>query len=175
MKANIKWQIYVLISICLSGICLATNVYFTNGSGDQEWSNPANWNMQGLSNPIPDQNSNWVIMSLSNGVIIHDGDAAQCTSMRVGSASTTAKMWMTGGTLTQNDWFMVGTDSSSTVGEFHMSGGVITLAAPFWIGYMGQGHVFLSGGTINATDFTIGQAGGSGTIDISVRSSVWLL
>jgi hypothetical protein len=48
-----------------------------------------------------------------------------------------------------------------------MNGGTATFAGILDLGYAGTGHINLYGGTIDAANFAIGNAGGSGTMDIT--------
>ena len=145
----------LLIVVCLVGASVGEVVVFNNANGNRQWTDPGNWDMGTLLNPLPDQNANWVVLATTDGPIISDGMAAEATSIRVGFGFGIGNMQMTGGTLDMNDWLMVGTDAPDGVGTFDMSGGVITTTAPFWVGFVAEGHATMSGGIINASDFSM--------------------
>jgi hypothetical protein len=179
MSTCVRMCLVGLLVACLSSVSFGFVVTWTNAGGDQKWDNPANWDMSELlaqvppiTNTLPNQNANWVVMATSFGPKIMAGMAAEATSIRCGNPAGVT-MRMTGGTLTMNDWFMTGTDAPDGIGTFIMSGGTITTTAPFWVGFVGEGHVTMSGGIINASDFTMnvtGQVGDKAALSTMVMS-----
>lgn len=149
-----RYVFSVLVVVCLASVSFGDVVTFTNGSGTRLWTDPGNWDMGGLANPLPDQNANWVVFGTTNGPIISDGMACEATSIRVANPSG-GTMIMTGGTLDLNDWMMVGSDAPDGLGYFTMTGGAITTPVWFAVGFVGEGHFDMSGGTIDALDLHI--------------------
>lgn len=153
---------------CVVLFSLAVNVSavsWDNDSGDNLWSNPVNWNPNGLPTIGVE-----VAIGGTDGPIINSPTTATGIRIRVGAGSG-ANLTMNSGTLNAGEWLMIGADAPSTPGTFTMSDGAINLgsSAPgnghLWIGYMSSGTFTMNGGTINVPGrFGLSWSGGSAVV-----------
>jgi len=164
-------------------------IYWDDDGIDHLWSTTANWS----TDTVP---------TIADSVSIDDPDdthceiqagiTAQCSTLRVGNASCTTNLDISGGSLSA-DGAYVGVDNSSGhgilnmsgglfstgglqigwsgIGTLNMTGGTIELSGNLVIpGQTGTGSVSLHGGTINASDLRITSA--SGSMDITLGTLV---
>ncbi|MCK4959530.1 MAG: PASTA domain-containing protein, partial [Planctomycetes bacterium] len=154
---------------------------WTNGGADRLWRNSANWS----GGAVPNSLDKAAIRNVSiSGPIIDSSTTALAANMVVGDFGSTAdSVDMTGGSLTDGGWLILGygavnngtfTISSGTAdiggnllvgfngaGTIDMTGGSITIGSTFGISWdasalgTSTGSVFLDGGTISAGAFTM--------------------
>jgi len=144
----------VALGMILASSGHAADVNWTGLAGDRLWSNPANWS----SNEVPGA-SDIVFVDVPaalapNGPIIQSGDEAKINGLLCEKAGEPT-MTMTGGTLDISDYIWWG-DGPDCFGTFYMSGGTVTTAAEFELGWGGGGGIwYMTGGTINAQELVI--------------------
>ena len=165
MFRKLLFSISLVLLAALVGNSWGASLW-NDGGPDHLWKTANNWN----PNAVP-TSSDSVTISLVTGPTIDAGTTANALEIRVGATGgATSIMTMTGGTLTTVNWFMLGTETSTTKGRLDISGGVITLGPStinghFWVGFRGTGTVNMTGGTITVTNlFAIARDdGGAGT------------
>jgi len=146
-------------------------IYWDNGGLTSLWTIPHNWN----GNKYPHSVHNVVLTpenaSGQDSPLIQDGIDAQAKVLILGSGSDpdTPKLNMTGGSLTTADTFYIGFESRGT---FNISGGVVnTLTSWLIVGHDGAaGSLNITGGTINADQITVGYYSGTGNISMAEGS-----
>lgn len=80
-----------------------------------------------------------------------------------GSDSSTGYVWQSGGTVTTPSILMgrgINSSAPNATGEYHLSGGTLTVTSGLNIGNTAAatGRLFVSGGTLNAKNITVGSA-----------------
>jgi hypothetical protein len=157
----------------LAGSALALDLMWTNDTGSALWNEPDNW-------------SPAVVPSIATGdkakinawwgppweVYINAGMAAECQWLVVGDMGYYGELYMTGGTLNVaassplfDSWTIVGYGLDD-IGVFTLNGGTVTTANRLYVGFQGQGYLFMNGGVMN-----IGGTFGIGFGEISTTGS----
>ncbi len=132
---------------------------WTNGNGNRLWSTAANWS----GSVVPTNLDKAAIRNQAIlGPIIQSGITAVANQIVVGDwSSTNDTIDMTGGSLTTNDWFVLGY-SSANHGTFTMSAGTVNVGSNLYVGSSGTGTLDITGGAITVTGtFGIAQLTGS--------------
>ncbi len=132
---------------------------WTNGNGNRLWSTAANWS----GGVVPTNLDKAAIRnSAVSGPIINTGTTAVANTVVVGDwSSTNDTIEMTGGTLTTNDWFVLGYGATNH-GTFTVSAGTANIGSTMYVGNSGIGTLTITGGAINVTGaFGIAQLTGS--------------
>jgi hypothetical protein len=138
------------------------DVEWTNGSGDRLWRNSANWDLGYVPTSIDKAGIRNASVS---GPIIDGSTTAQANKVVCGDwGSTSDTLDMTGGTLTTNEWLILGYDSNNS-GTFTMSAGTVNVGTDLYVGFSGTGTLDITGGTITVTGiFGVAQTGGTGYV-----------
>jgi len=184
------WASFVLL-LSMAAVSFAIDVTWTNGGGDGDFNNTANWSPA----QIPNETSDKAIIPMAAGPVFSVGRTA--TAYRVLMQGTNGTITMDGGTLTTNNYLDIGygasdsgtlTVNSGTINvatylycgrdgaaTINMSGGAINIAATFYVARdpTSTGTVNLSGGTISCNVLTIElNAGATGLIDITASGAL---
>lgn len=145
---------------------LATGQTWTNSAGDNDFSNPGNWN----TGEVPNSTQNATINSSgSNKAILSSIINGASRSLRVG-VSGTGELDIENGavysTTNASGNCLVG-HNSSDVGTINQNSGAIIIASDIRIGQSGTGVWNLNNGLVKATRGSFHLGGGSGTFKIS--------
>lgn len=156
----------------MTGNALADTAHW-RGTSDQDWGNADNWWMEGAdSTGVPTSADEVKIYSPfgeppSDPVI--SGIAAVGSNIAVGSVEPEAGnvLTMNSGTLTTNDWLILGYLPGSD-GTLDMNGGDVTLGTHLYAGFYGNGTLNMTGGTIDAAMALMvgGLAGSTGHLQL---------
>ncbi len=171
----------VVVVSMFGAIGNAADVKWTGGGSDNLWSTPANWSSNRVPGIADEVYVDVPAAKAPNGPIIQDGIDAKIVGLLCEAAGE-PEITMTGGTLEISDYIWWG-DGQGSHGTFYMSGGTITVANEFELGWGGgtgtwimtggevtcgrlrnptptgaAGELFLRGGTVNV---------GSGGLDMS--------
>ena len=133
----------------LAGFASATDISWTNSGGNGLWTTATNWS----PTYVPSYYDKVQINRLP-GPLISAGMGALCPWLVLSDGAPGA-LSMTGGTLyifdvvSENSWFIIANNSSDT-GTFTLDGGevVIGTGSGLFVGYKGQGTIYMKGGTI---------------------------
>jgi len=152
----------ILSIVCfalLASVCQAARVDWTGAGGNNLWDNPANWKGNQVPGPGDEVYVDVPGATPPNGPLIHDGVEATILGLACEVAGE-PEITMTGGTLEVTDWIWWG-DGAGSHGTFHMSGGTITVANEFELGWGdGEGTWIMTGGTITAGELIIPTSSG---------------
>jgi len=103
---------------------------------------------------------------IADGPIIDSGTTAVSAELVCGDWGHFGIIDITGGTLTTNDWFILGYNTSDD-GTFNVSGGAATVGTNLGVGFIGTGHMNMTNGTVTVTGtFGIATNGGSGHVEL---------
>ncbi len=138
----------------------AATIHWTGLGGDKLWSNRANWELSRIPTLGDEAYIDVPPAKAPGGPVIRDGIDAKALGLGCEVAGE-PNMAMTGGTLEITDWVWWG-DGAGCHGTFHMSGGTITVASEFELGWGGgTGTWFMTGGTITARELIIPTGSGA--------------
>ena len=163
---------------------LTADIKYTDLGNDHLWSNPVNW--QG--DTVPGDNStgaaNWYD---GTQVEIPSGTNAVCKGFMLGMYGSSNSAVVAGGTLVCN-WLDIGrSNENGGNGTMTITGGSVTISGTLSIpnqfssntdpGNIGQGQLYISGGSIYANSIQIGDGqnganGGIGSISITGGSLI---
>jgi len=146
--------------LVLGSVSNAATIHWTDNGADHLWSTRANWE----SNKVPTAADEVYIdvppAAAPNGPIIQDGIDAKALGLACEVAGEPT-MTMTGGTLEIMDWIWWG-DGAGSHGTFNMSGGTITIAAEFELGWGdGEGTWNMTGGTVTCGELIVPTGSGA--------------
>ena len=156
-----KKLIYLIsVVLVLGSVSNAATIHWTDRGDDHLWSTRANWE----SNKVPTSSDEVYIdvppAAAPNGPIIQDGIDAKAFGLACEVAGEPT-MTMTGGTLEITDWIWWG-DGAGSHGTFNMSGGTITVANEFELGWGGgEGTWNMTGGTVTCGELIVPTATGA--------------
>jgi len=142
---------FVLMFGLVSSASAADTIMWTNGTGNQLWTDAGNWDIR-----VPDWDAKATFDPGLAGAIINAGDAALAERVALGHkvAGVAADLTMNGGTLDVEKEFYIGGDDSSQLnvtGIFNMNGGTVTVGPgsdKFFVGYYGTGILHMKSSTI---------------------------
>lgn len=165
-------------SLALSSFMLAlagnaeADQTWTGTGPDRNWNNPANWfgSPTGTPNAVPSSTEKANIWNNPGPVI----DAPTPTVLRldIGRSTGSALDIGAGGTLTVNDWFIIGYGASLT-GTFNVNGGTTSVPVSgkdIQIGFNGTGNVVMADGSITIADDLLFGTGATGVGDMSMSN-----
>lgn len=155
--------ISLILMLVLTGLASAATIQWDNGGSGSLWSEPANWNPDGV--PTADDEAQFYIPDAN--CVIDATVVAECTTFYVGlGKQPPCYLDMTGGSLTLSSNFQIG-QARDANGVFIMSGGTATTTnGRLWVGMNGNGTFIMRGGVLNIYDkIEIGKnAPGNGKI-----------
>jgi len=138
--------------LILSSISQAADVHWTGAGGNKLWTNPANWEF----NKVPSIADNVFLNApaAKSGPVFQDGMDEKIVGLSTEVAGEST-MTMTGGTLEMTDYIWWGDDKDSHA-IFTMSGGTITVANEFELGWGGgMGTWNMTGGTVTCGELVV--------------------
>ncbi|MGB2865842.1 MAG: hypothetical protein WBC05_21095 [Sedimentisphaerales bacterium] len=129
---------------------------------DDLWSTAANWSTDTIPTSIDPVS---IDSPDKTHCEIKDGITAECETLRVGNASSTTNLDISGGSLTASGAY-VGVDSLAGHGILNMSGGLFSTGS-LQVGWAGTGTLNMTGGVIELEDNLIvpGRTG-TGTVNL---------
>jgi T5SS/PEP-CTERM-associated repeat protein len=150
----------------------AANQTWTGTGPDSEWNNPANWlgSPTGTPNAVPSITEKANIWNAPGPVI--SSPTATILQLDIGSSSGTSLDIGAGGTLTVNDWFIIGYGAGQT-GTFNVNGGTTSLPVSgkdIAIGLNGTGNVAMTSGSITIADDLLFGTGATGVGNMSMSA-----
>jgi hypothetical protein len=152
--------IIVVLLLGLAGTALAVDTDWTNNGGDRLWSNAANWALG-----VPTAADKAAIRASIPGPIIDSSTSAAADTVVLGDWSSVGDtLDMTGGSLITGGWFIVSYPAASDA-TLNVSGGAITVGSHLDVGFQGNGHMNMTAGSITVNGaFGLGTNGGSGDV-----------
>ena len=141
-KQNIKCLIFLILLIVFSGSASAKD--WDKGGGDNDWSNPLNWNPNGV--PAGSDNVNIRINTAGQMGAVIGGEAAVCNSIRLAGNVENIDLQVTGGSLTVQGLLMVSEESDLSQGHMQVAGGTVQAGVgtatdtSMFIGFQGDGR-----------------------------------
>jgi len=138
-----------IVVLSLVGNVQAAEVDWTDSTGDHLWSTPANW----TNDTLPTSADDTRIRMVPGPTVANEG--AISNIIRVGSGNSTGDLTIDGGTLTTTGSLWIANDGGST-GTVYMISGTIN-ASSLNVARRGLGTLNMTGGTIIANNFRIGQ------------------
>ncbi len=156
-----KKLIYLISFILVLGsVSNAEDIQWTDLGADHIWSTPENWDLGRVPTLVDDVRIDVPAAAMPNGPIIQDGIDAKANGIFT-EAPGEPTLTMTGGTLEVAGWIWWG-DGADSFGIWDMSGGTVTVANEFELGWGGgAGTLTLTGGTINAGEAVIPTGSGA--------------
>jgi hypothetical protein len=138
-------------------------IFWTDSGPDHLWSTINNWSPQSIPTEID-------AVSIDDPENTHcqvqEGIIAICETLRVGNASYTTNLDISGGSLTAAGAY-VGVDNATGHGILNMSGGLFSTGS-LQVGWSGIGTVNMTGGVINLSDnLTIPGLTGTGEVNLN--------
>jgi len=150
MKSKVVLMLLVLLVLVpgMAGNALA-DTDWNNAGGDRRWDNPLNWS----TGAVPTAEDKASIRNDGLGPIIDSITTAVTKALPVGDWGFTNTLDITGGSLTTNDWFIIGYGDGDE-GTFTVSGGttVVGNGKDLTVGRAGIGHLNISAGSIEVAD-----------------------
>ncbi len=168
MRKVLSLLVLLVLVLGMSGNALYADVDWDNESGDRLWSNPLNWE----PNSVPTSADKAAIRNATgDGPIIDSSTTAVTNNLVVGDWGNTNTLDITGGSLTTNNWFIVGYGADDD-GTFNVSGGSTTVSGgstDLTIGRAGIGRLNMSDGSITVGDrlYFGREAAGIGYLDMT--------
>jgi hypothetical protein len=172
----LRKMIYLVsVVLVLGSVSNAATVHWTDLGPDHLWSTPTNWEFNKVPTAADEVYIDVPPAKAPNGPIIQDGIDAKALGLACEVAGEPT-MTMTGGTLEITDWIWWG-DGAGSHGTFNMSGGTITVAAEFELGWGdGEGTWNMTGGTVTCGELIVptdtGAAGQlylhGGTVNVGI-------
>jgi len=151
---------FVSVIFVLGSASNAATVHWTDLGPDHLWSTPTNWEFNKVPGVSDDAYIDVPAAKAPNGPVIQDGINAKIHGLGCEVAGEPT-MTMTGGTLEISDWIWWG-DGAGSHGTFNMSGGTITVANEFELGWGGgEGTWNMTGGTVNCGELIVPTASGA--------------
>jgi len=167
MRRVFSLLILLLLVPGMAGSALAVDTDWNNASGDRRWDNPLNWS----AGAVPTAADKASIRNDGVGPIIDSTTAAVCDNIPVGDWGFTNTLDITGGSLTTNNWLIIGYGDGDD-GTFTVSGGSTTVSGDgtdLTVGRAGIGRLNISDGSITVGDrlYVGSQASGIGYINMT--------
>ena len=148
------------VVLALGSIVNAADIQWTDLGADHLWSNPENWDLGRVPTLEDDVKIDVPAAAEPNGPVIQDGIAAEAHGIFT-EAPGVPTLTMTGGSLQVANWIWWG-DGTNSFGVWTMSGGTVTVADEFELGWDGgAGTLTMTGGTINAGEAVIPTGSGA--------------
>ncbi|MBN2132847.1 MAG: hypothetical protein JW741_25325 [Sedimentisphaerales bacterium] len=149
----------IMCVLLLCSACQAARIEWTGAGGDNLWDNPANWQGNQVPGGTDEVYVDVPAAAPPNGPLIQDGIEARALGLACEVAGE-PEMTMTGGSLEITEWIWWG-DGAGSHGTFRMSGGTITVANEFELGWGdGEGTWIMTGGTVTAGELIIPTGSG---------------
>jgi hypothetical protein len=171
MKHTIDSLVLSALVLALAGNA-AANQTWTGTGPDRDWNNPANWlgSPSGTPNAVPSITEKANIWNAPGPVV--DSPTPTILQLDIGSSAGTALDIGAGGTLTVNDWFIIGYGAGQT-GTFNVNGGATSLPVggkDITIGFNGTGNVVMADGSITIADDLFFGTGATGVGNLSMSN-----
>jgi len=152
----------VLISfiLILGSVSNAEDIQWTDLGADHLWSTPDNWDLGRVPTLADEVRIDVPAAAAPNGPVIQDGIDAKAKGIFTEAAGEPT-LTITGGTLEVAEWIWLG-DGADSFGIWDMSGGTVTVANEFELGWGGgAGTLTMTGGTISAGEAVIPTGSGA--------------
>jgi hypothetical protein len=155
-----KFIILTSFVLLLGSVSSAEDIKWTGLGADHLWSTPENWDL-GRAPTLEDEVRIDVPEAADpNGPVIEEGIDAQAKGIFTEAAGEPT-LTITGGTLEVAEWIWWG-DGADSFSILDMSGGTVTVANEFELGWGGGGGTLtLTGGTINAGEAVVPTGSGA--------------
>ncbi|HUU15712.1 MAG TPA: LamG domain-containing protein [Sedimentisphaerales bacterium] len=151
---------FVSVVLLLGSVSQAEDIQWTDLGADHLWSNPENWDLGRVPTLADEVRIDVPAAGAPNGPVIQDGIDAKAKGI-FNEAPGKPTLTMTGGTLEVAEWIWWG-DGADSFGIWVMSGGTVTVANEFELGWDGgAGTLTITGGTINAGEAVIPTGSGA--------------
>jgi len=138
----------------------ADDIQWTDLGADHLWSTPENWDLGRVPTLDDEVLIDAPAAAAPNGPVIQDGIAAQAKGLLT-EAPGEPMLTITGGSLEVAEWIWWG-DGADSFGVWTMSGGTVTVADEFELGWDGgAGTLTMPGGTIHAGEVVIPTSTGA--------------
>ncbi len=168
MSQKLLYLISFVLVLGMAGNALAVDTDWNNDVVDRDWDNPLNWST-GAVPTAADKAS--IRNATGDGPIISDGTTAVTDALPVGDWGNTNTLDITGGSLTTNNWIIIGYGDGDE-GTFTVSGGSTTVSGggtDLTVGRAGVGRLNISNGSITVGDrlYVGREASGTGYITMT--------
>jgi len=156
-----KKLIYLIPFVLMLGsVGNAEDIQWTDLGADHLWSTPENWDLGRVPTLADEVRIDVPAAAAPNGPVIQDGIDAKAKGIFT-EAPGEPTLTMTGGTLEVAEWIWWG-DGENSFGIWDMTGGAVTIANEFELGWGGgAGTLTMTGGTINAGEAVIPTGSGA--------------
>jgi hypothetical protein len=156
-----KKLIYLISFVLVLGsVSNAEDIQWTDLGADHLWSTPENWDLGRVPTLADDVRIDVPAAGAPNGPVIQDGIDAKANGIFTEAAGEPT-LTMTGGTLEVAEWIWWG-DGTDSFGIWDMSGGTVSVANEFELGWGGgAGTLTMTGGTISAGEAVIPTGSGA--------------
>jgi len=146
-----KKTAFLLLFLFAANTVWAVEALWT-GTISREWNVGGNWS----TGVVPTPNDTTVLYN-TPGPIIDSNTAAVATSVKLGGPAG-GTLNVTGGTLTTStSWIILGYDAGSN-GTLTIDSGTVTSGTTMYVGFSGNGTLYMNGGTINVPNNRFGIA-----------------
>ncbi len=155
-----KLFLLTALVLMLTSASNAEDIRWTAGGRNKLWNTGANWDLGRAPTLDDEARIDVPAAAAPNGPVIQQGIAAQAKGIFTEAAGEPT-LTMTGGTLDVADWIWWG-DGAGSFAIWTMSGGTVTVANEFELGWGGgAGTLIMSGGTVNAGEAVIPTGSGA--------------
>jgi hypothetical protein len=156
-----KKLIYLISFVLVLGsVSNAEDIQWTDLGADHLWRTPENWDLGRVPTLADEVRIDVPAAAAPNGPVIQDGIDAKAKGILT-EAPGEPTLTMTGGILEVAEWIWYG-DGADSFGIWDMSGGTVTVANEFELGWDGgAGTLTMTGGTINAGEAVIPTGSGA--------------
>jgi len=155
-------QLFLLTAcvLVLGTVGYAEDIQWIAAGRNNFWSTAANWDLGRAPTLADDVRIDVPAAAAPNGPIIQEGITAQANGI-FNEAAGQPTLTMTGGTLEVTEWIWWG-DGQDSYAVWTMSGGTVTIANEFELGWGGgAGTLTMTGGTISAGEVVIPTGSGA--------------
>ncbi len=151
---------FVSIVLLLGSVVQAADIQWTDLGADHLWSTPENWEPVRIPTLADEVLIDVPAAAAPNGPVIQDGIDAKAKGILT-EAPGEPTLTITGGTLEVAEWIWFG-DGADSFGIWDMTGGAVTVANEFELGWDGgAGTLTMTGGTISAGEAVIPTGSGA--------------
>jgi len=151
---------FVSVVLLLGSVVQAADIQWTDLGADHLWSTPENWEPVRVPTLADEVLIDVPAAAAPNGPVIQDGIDAKAKGILT-EAPGEPTLTITGGTLEVAEWIWFG-DGSGSFGIWDMTGGAVTVANEFELGWDGgAGTLTMTGGTISAGEAVIPTGSGA--------------